>query len=394
MKVGLLTTEFLPVWGGVASYCINLCQALADKVELHIFTTSRKLDGATVSGEGLSAFDNIKIHAISPATDIFFSTLRYQLSLARKLPQLVKENKLDLVHSAGPLADQMLRTISRSSIPRVLTYHSTLPGQRQGISESGVCFKNLDSSEKMTLLSYPFIRLYESLSLAKTKNIIAVSRAVRNELVEQYNYRGRVTVIPNGIDVGKFKPDKKKDKQKRVLFSGRFIAMKGLQLVIKAMPQVLREHKDATFVFAGAGDREPYKRMLQETGISEENFEFYYIDYQNMPQFYSSGDMLILPSFLESFPMTILEAMACGLPVIASNVGDVADMVKEGETGFLIDKGDYQTLAERINQLLSDEALRIRMGKNARSLVVENYSLETMGRKTLEVYQEVLEEKA
>ena len=138
MKVGLLTTEFLPVWGGVASYCINLCQALADKVELHIFTTSRKLDGATVSGEGLSAFDNIKIHAISPATDIFFSTLRYQLSLARKLPQLVKENKLDLVHSAGPLADQMLRTISRSSIPRVLTYHSTLPGQRQGISESGV----------------------------------------------------------------------------------------------------------------------------------------------------------------------------------------------------------------------------------------------------------------
>lgn len=393
MKVGLMTTEFLPVWGGVASYCINLCHALAGKVELHIFTTSRKPKGITPSEEGLSAFDNVKIHAISPASDVFFSSFRYQLSLVRKLPCLVKQNKLDLVHSAGPLADQMLRIVG-NSIPHVLTYHSTLSGQRRGISSSKVRFKDLDSSEKMTLLSYPIIRLYESFSLARTKNIIAVSKAVRDDLVKHYSYKGRITVIPNGIDVNTFRPDEKRSNRKRVIFSGRLIALKGPQLVIKAMPQVLQEHKDAIFVFAGAGSREPYKRMLQETGISEENFEFCYIDYWNMPQFYSSGDMLVLPSLLESFPMSVLEAMACGLPVVASNVGDVTELVKNGETGFLIAKGDYLTLAKKINQLLSDEALRERMGKNARSLVAENYSIEMMGKKTLEVYQEVLEGRA
>ncbi len=393
MKVGLLTTEFLPIWGGVASYCINLCQALAGKVELHIFTTSRKLEGTTPSEEGLGVFDNVKIHAVSPATDIFFSSFRYQSSLVRKLPQLIKENKLDLVHSAGPLADQMLRIIG-NSVPHVLTYHTTLSEQRQGISASGVRFRDLDSSEKMTLLSYPVIRLYESLSLARTKDVIAVSKAVRDDLVKHYNYNGRINVIPNGIDVNTFKPYKKRGGRKRVIFSGRLIAMKGPQLVIKAMPQVLREHKDAIFVFAGAGNREPYKKMLQETGISEENFEFCYIDYQNMPQFYSSGDLLVLPSLLESFPMSVLEAMACGLPVVASDVGDVAELVKDGETGFLVTKGDYQTLARRINQLLGDKALQERIGKNARNLVVENYSLEMMGERTLKVYQEVLERRA
>jgi glycosyltransferase involved in cell wall biosynthesis len=156
----------------------------------------------------------------------------------------------------------------------------------------------------------------------------------------------------------------------------------------------LWEHKDVVFVFAGAGSREPYKRMLWETGISEKNFEFCYVDYRNMPQLYNSGDMLVLPSLLESFPMSILEAMACGLPVVASDVGDVAELVKDGGTGFLIAKGDHQTLAERINRLLDDEALRERMGKNARSLVAENYSLEMMSKMTLEVYQEVLEGRA
>lgn len=389
MRVGLLTTEFLPVWGGVASYSINLCQALADKVELHVFTTSRKLEGITPGEEGIGIPDKVKVHAISPATDIFFSSLRYQLSLVRKLPCLVRENKLDLVHSAGPLADQMLRIVG-SNVPHVLTYHSTLSGQRQGISSSKVRFRDLDSSEKMTLLSYPVIRLYESLSLARTRNIIAVSKAVRDELVKHYRYKGRITVIPNGIDVNRFKPDEKRGNRKRVIFSGRLIALKGPQLIIRAIPHVLKEHEDAVFVFAGAGSREPYKRMLQETGIPEENFEFCYIDYRNMPQFYSSGDMLALPSLLESFPLSVLEAMACGLPVVASDVGDVAQLVKDGETGFLTAKGDYLTVATRINQLLGDEALRERMGKNAGGLVREHYSLETMGKRTLEVYREVL----
>ncbi|MEN3056813.1 MAG: glycosyltransferase family 4 protein [Candidatus Methanosuratincola petrocarbonis] len=391
IKVGLLSTEFLPVWGGVASYCINLCKALSKNVELHVFTTSRKLEGALLDKDALKIIDDVMIHSISPASDVFFSSFRYQWAITKKLPSLINENKLDLVHSAGPLADQMIRIIG-NKIPYLVTYHTTLFGQKNGVISSGVGFSDLDSSERFTLMLYPFLRLYESLSLLRTRRIIAVSKAVKEELIKHYSFKGIVNVIPNGIDVEMFKPDKKKkDNRKRVIFSGRLVAIKGPQLVIEAIPYVLRNHRDTIFTFIGAGNKEPYERMLREKGISKNNYEFYYSEYPNMPKFYNSGDILVLPSLLESFPMSIIEAMACGLPVVASDVGDVAELIKDGKTGYLIRKGDYQALAEKINQILGDEKLQRNMGQNARNLIERRFSLNIMGQKTFKVYQEILE---
>lgn len=390
MKVGLVTTEFLPVQGGIASYCLNLCRALSDRVEFHVFTGSVKSKDVE-SNTGDDGF-KVQIHSISSGSNNSLSILGYQLRLVRHLPRLIKEYDLDLVHSAGPLADQLLR-IRGINVPHLLTYHTTLSGQRQGTASSGARFKDLHRSEKLTLLSYPLLRLYESLSLRRTKNIIAVSKAVRDELIEWYHYKGEVTVIPNGIDTNMFQPSKKRNAKKRVLFCGRLIAWKGPGFVIKAMPQVLNQHPDVSFVFGVVGDRKPYLRMLEEMGIPQEHFEFRYVNYQDMPQFYNSGDMLVLPSLLEGFPMTILEAMACGLPVVASNVGDVAELVQDGVTGFLLDRGDYEALADRINLLLGDGALRERMSQNARRLVADNYSAEIMGERTFEVYQQVLENR-
>lgn len=390
IRVGLVTTEFLPVWGGIASYCINLCRALSDRVEFHVFTISQKAKEAQpVTGDRIPM---VQVHYLSSGSNVSLPILGYQINLARRMPRLIKEYDLDLVHSAAPLADQLLR-IRGINVPHVLTYHTTLLGQRQGTASSGARFKDLHSSEKLTLLFYPLLRLFESLSLRRTQNVIAVSKAVREQLVNSYQYKGQVTVIPNGIDTEMFQPNRKDDGGKRVLFSGRLIAWKGPQFAVKAMPQVLKQHQDVVFVFAGAGDQKPYLRMLGETGIPKHNYEFGYVNYEEMPQFYSSGDILILPSLLEGFPIAILEAMACGLPVVASNVGDVGKLVQDGITGFLIDKGDYKTLADRINMLLADGVLRERISQAARRLVVDNYSATIMGQRTLEVYQKVLEDR-
>jgi glycosyltransferase involved in cell wall biosynthesis len=311
-----------------------------------------------------------------------------------KLPSIIRNNQLEIIHSAGPLADQLLRIIG-IKLPYVLTYHTTLWGQRRGIMASEASFKDLDPSEKVTLLLYPPLKFYESLSLARVKYIIAVSKSVRDELVTHYRYSGRINVIQNGIDTYIFRPEKStsKDNRKRIIFSGRLIAWKGPQIVIRAIPQVLREHEETVFVFSGAGNRDPYVKMLQTMGIHKENYDFHYQDYGNMSQFYNSGDLLVLPSLLEGFPMAILEAMACGLPVVASDVGDVAELVRDGETGFLISRGDYRSLADKINKILSDEVLRKRMGENARNLITKNYSFERMGQRTLDVYNKLHERK-
>jgi len=246
----------------------------------------------------------------------------------------------------------------------------------------------------MTLLFYPLLKLYESMSLRKTKIIIVPSKSVRDELVMRYGYKRKIIVVPNGVDTSLFQPRKvdglRKSNGARVLFSGRFVALKGLQNIIRAIPDVLRYYPDVVFAFAGAGSREPYLRMLGEMKIPQRNFEFCYVNHYDMPHLYNSVDMLVLPSLCDSFPYAVLEAMACGLPVIATSVGDIPKLVQDGKTGFLIEKANCQELALRIKQLLCKESLRQRMGKNARKLVEENYPLEVMGKKTLEVYQQVL----
>jgi glycosyltransferase involved in cell wall biosynthesis len=89
----------------------------------------------------------------------------------------------------------------------------------------------------------------------------------------------------------------------------------------------------------------------------------------------------------------VLEAMACGLPVVASDIGDIPLLVKDNVTGYLINKGDYKELSCKINLLLDDDTLRKKMSKNARTLIINNYSAEIMGKKTVEVYDRVLEER-
>jgi len=396
MKVGIVTIEFLPVWGGIGSYCLNLCSALSDKVELHVFTPSRRVRGARFMLKEKPRSANFEVHIISSTSDAASSTLKYQIVLARKLFGLVAHNHFDLIHSVSPLADQLVRVLGISnSIPYVLSYPSTLWGQRQGIASSRADFKDMDHTERITLLFYPLLRLYESMSLRKTKIITVPSESVRDELVMRYGYKGNIIVIPNGVDTSLFQPRKagglRKSNAARVLFSGRFIALKGLQNIIRAIPEVLRDYPDVAFAFAGAGSREPYLRMLNEMKIPRRNFESYYVNHYDMPHFYNSGDMLVHPSLCDSFPYAVLEAMACGLPVIASSVGGIPKLVRDGKTGFLVEKANYQELALRIKQLLCDESLRQRMGKNSRKLVEDNYSLEVMGKKTLEVYQQVLQ---
>jgi glycosyltransferase involved in cell wall biosynthesis len=390
MKVGLLTTEFPPLQGGLASYCLNLCNALSHGVEFHIFTISKKGISSDLIEETLGNSKHIRVHVISVPDGIYISTLRYQFSLAHKLPKFIKELNLDLIHPVAPHADILLRA-SVLKIPKVLTYHSTGFGQRKGTVDSQVRFTKLDSSEKKFQILYPFVRLFEKVSLARSKHIIAVSNYVRDQLITEYGYKEKITVIPNGIDINVFKPSKKKNNRKeKVLFTGQIIARKGVQFIIKAMPQVLKEHPDTVLVLAGTGNSGPYRRMLQDMKIPQRNFEFCSVDYQDMPQLYNQADIFVFPSLVESFPMSVLEAMACGLPAVASDVGDMPSLIKEGITGFMINKGDYNALANRINLLLDDVTLRTEMSQNARDLVVENYSAEIMGERTLKVYHQVL----
>jgi glycosyltransferase involved in cell wall biosynthesis len=393
LKVGLMTMEFLNHWGGIATYCLDLCEALSDRVKFFVFTAADEGKELPPSKKDLGP--NVEVHTICRAGGVAFTNWTYQMALTRRLAGIMRDYDLDLVHSGSTWA-VTLGMSGRLRVPQVVTCHSTLMGQCRAIANSGSTFRDLHNSEKATVLLYPFLKTYEAYNLSRMGHIIATSNTVKGELIEGYNYRGKISVVQNGINTGIFHPAPRADHTKgaRILFSGRLISLKGPQVAMKAMPPVLKQHPDTVFIFAGPGDRAPYLEILREMHIPEDNYEFVQVSYADMPQLYTSADMLILPSLTEGFPKCILEGMACGLPAVASNVGDVADLVRDGVTGFLIDKGNVEMLADRINLLLNNESLRSQMALNARQMIMDNYSVEVMARKTLEIYQQCLEEGA
>jgi D-inositol-3-phosphate glycosyltransferase len=115
-------------------------------------------------------------------------------------------------------------------------------------------------------------------------------------------------------------------------------------------------------------------------------------DQDTLPYYYSAAEVLVMPSHYESFGMVALEAMACGTPVIASQVGGLAYLVQDGVTGFHVPDGDHEALCEKLTQLIGDHDLRQRMGKQASDYACE-YVWENIAGKILNVYQNLLQSK-
>jgi glycosyltransferase involved in cell wall biosynthesis len=404
VKVCLLTSEFLPNWGGVGTYCIELARALADKVELHVVTLGRMEKGKLVySEEDMQDFFDgaIEVHLLttSPAKDTFIYNAKIQLSAYRKLHKIAKEHNLDLIHSNFPSMPDLLLKIGRKTrIPSIATIHTTIKGHKDGIMSSGLSFFRMDFSEKCTLLLYPALELAQQLYLRKSKELITVSYWMRAILEKNYPFISKLHVIHNGVDSRRFKPQKPNKSQMLsetlrpiVLFSSRLTVAKGVHYFIQAIPQILKQTKDVHFVFSGAGPREQWISLLRKLKIDESFYTFLgYIDYKLLPSLYAKADIFAAPSLYENLPIRILEAMSCESAVVASNICAIPEAITNGENGVLISPGDVDELARVITMLLKDDKLRSALGKNARQTVIQNFCWDVIAEKTVETYKKLL----
>jgi glycosyltransferase involved in cell wall biosynthesis len=390
LKVAFVTNEFYPVWGGVSAYCINLCRGLADQVELHVFTAIKDESDLKPLLKSYPSLKSVKFHSLVASHTGLYSTLKFQLSGLVRLNRLIKENKIDIMHTSTFLSDAFYR-YAGINVPNILTVHTTINGQLNGFLKKGTKIKDLDHSEWLTLGAYPLLRMGEMASLNRAPNIIAVSNSVANELNEKLHYRGSSHVIYNGVDLEVFYPRHELFVQrKRILFTGRIIARKGIETLVHAIPMVIAEHPDAFFVFAGAGRYGPYIELMRELGISKNNYEFVSVSYEQMGGLYRDSSIYVLPSHYESYPMSILEAAASGLPIVSTNIEAISSLVNHGKNGFLISPGDHKALAGYINQLLNNEDMLQKMGAASRQIAEESFSYSKMAIKTLEVYKKVL----
>ncbi|MCM8813734.1 MAG: glycosyltransferase family 4 protein, partial [Candidatus Omnitrophica bacterium] len=226
------------------------------------------------------------------------------------------------------------------------------------------------------------------------ERVIAISDAVRKHLLQDFRVPAKkVVFIPNGIDVDQFAVAlKTRDPQHRDRIVGivaRLSSVKGHRYLLQAMPAVLRVFPDAQLYIFGEGSMKFELVHLAEKLRIQERV-FFLPNVSNTPDILPEIDIFVMPSIQEGLGLSLLEAQACGLPVVASDVGGIPTVVKHEVTGLLAPPRDPQALAAAIIRLMSDRELAMRLGERARKDVAEKFTVARMTAQVEKVYREVL----
>lgn len=195
-------------------------------------------------------------------------------------------------------------------------------------------------------------------------------------------------VIPNGVEWDRFKPlERPRNEKVTILFIGRLIPRKGFERVIRALPEVQNKaHQAFEVEVVGSGEhRQKLDDIAQELGVAEKIRYVGTVPYDQLEKSYQQADIFVLTSLSEGMPSVILEAMGCGLPVVASDVGGNNELVRDGWNGYLIRGDDSSKLAKDLVQLIDNEVLRRQMGGRSREMA-KQYNWEEIMRRYNELY--------
>lgn len=378
MKVLELTQRFPPALGGVEEHVLQLAVRLQkSSVDVEVLTTDllRDTPFSRLEGNG-SAFSFPVVRARAWK----FIEAPHGLGIASPaMLQLSLSRPVDLVHAHAygyfPTVVGSLDHLLRRA-PLVITPHSD-PGRR-------------------TLSKRLFDRVMPVVTLRRACRVIALTRREATYLESLGIAPDRIRVIPNGVDLSEFGnrgPQRDSQRETNILFVGRIYSrQKGLESLVRAMSLLPRSSR-ARLRLAGEdwGGTHPLASLAANLGIGERIIFLGRLDRPTLLREYADADLFVLPSLFEPFGIVLLEAMAAGLPIVATRVGGIPEIVVEGRTGLLVDPDRPKQLAEAIRCLCEDESLRNSLGREGRERS-KSYSWETVAAQTKEVYRQALQD--
>ena len=291
----------------------------------------------------------------------------------RQIEECIQEDGIQLLHTHGYKADLYGYVAARrSGKPIVATCHNWVGGT----AALGI-YNRLDR-----------------MALKRFQGLAAVSDSVAQRLLDSGVAANKIRTIANGIDLGPFErarplPVFEFDGNKVVGMVARLDLQKGFEYLLRATRELCAAFPALKVVIVGEGpDRQAIEHMVQRFGLQSN--VILAGQHSHMPEIYAAMDIFVLPSLNEGLPMTILEAMAASRPVIATRVGAIPKVIKDGETGLLVDPGDADGLRNALARLLRDSDLGRRLGSAGHDWVSRNYTSEAMAFKYRQMYDEVL----
>ncbi len=246
-------------------------------------------------------------------------------------------------------------------------------------------------------------KLLEALHAAH--HVIAVSEDTREEYIGKGIPGDRISVVPNGVDQDRFHPIPMKEARQRcglpgpgekeiILFAGYLTYRKGIDRLVEVLPDIFMEHRNAMLVIMGEGPLERrLRRKVKEQGFTDRVLFRKNIPHGEMPYWENAADVVVLPSLAEGRPNVVIEAMACGRPVVSTTVSGIPELMQTGISGILIPPRENVSLVEAVGEVLSDPAYGSHLGTNA-LLRLRDMGLtwENCGKMTVEIYRRAIEE--
>ena len=229
------------------------------------------------------------------------------------------------------------------------------------------------------------LKYFYKKSLSISKKVVCVSHYLKNKIISELNHQGNIEVIHNGIDTDNFKPlgTNKSENKIILLFVGNLRKAKGTHILPALLDQLGNKYK--LLYTSGMKNNRTVIRHNNAHCVGS-------VSHNEMPELYNSADILICPSIREGFGLGIAEAMACGLPVVATNCSAIPELIIDGEGGYLCEPDDVNHFSERINTLANSHVLRKEMGAFNRATAVEKFHVDLMVNKYKLLFEEVLSE--
>ena len=375
----MLSLEYPPyVYGGAGVHVDNLSHALAKELEVEIRACGNPK-------ESINENPNVKFYPISDRyADMLhskvFNTMIMDMDIAFDL------NNVDIVHSHTwymAFAAQVIRKLY--GIPIIATVHSLEPHRPWKREQLG---KGYDLTTHLERTLY-----------GMADGIITVSAATRRDLLEVYPEVDpqKISVIHNGIDLDKFRPNHDKKLLKRlgiqddyILFLGRLSRQKGIFDLLDACRKKLIDRK--VVLVTGAADTHEIREEMDVEINKLDNVIWIneMLSHELTRALYTNARAFLCPSRYEPFGIINLEAMACGCPVVAANVGGIPEVIEDGYNGLLFEAGDIASMAEKVNHLSSNEELRVKFISNGKKVLKKRFTWGRVANETIKFYRKVI----
>lgn len=308
------------------------------------------------------------------------SNWTFPLSVKKALADIYRSFPFDLIHAHTIFPDgyAAIKVTDNFHCPVVITGH--------GYDVYDIPWRN-----------YLFLRSCQE-AVRKSDQLISVSKSLLPDLKKLGARDDRTTIIPNGVDIKLFSPENRtacrkkldlSDKKRIILCVANLFEIKGVEYLLRAFAEVQRKLPDTALFIVGEGPLFHRLSDLQNIlGLKESAFLVGGKPHSELPVWFNAADLVVLPSLNESFGIVLIEAMACGIPIVASDVGGIPDIVADDKVGLLTSPGDKEALANTLIKALNRDWNRSSISERAKK-----YSMSSVANQLAELYEQAVAKK-